>query len=46
MDGAAKSLIRRARSGTQVSITDIKTRAPGSRVEIKEATDMSFNLVN
>ena len=46
MDAAAKALVGRARSGIQVSITDIKTRAIGSRVEIKEATDISFNLVN
>ena len=46
LDGQAKSLVQRARNNTIVTITDIKTRAIGSTTEIKEATDVSFSLVN
>ena len=46
LDGQAKGLVQRARNNTIVTITDIKTRAIGSTTEIKEATDVSFTLVN
>jgi|TARA_B100001059_G_scaffold180987_1_gene181858 gliding motility-associated protein GldM len=46
LDGQAKSLVQRARNNTIVTITDIQTRAIGSTTEIKEATDISFIIVN
>ena len=46
LDGPAKQLVQRARNNSIVTITDIQTSASGSQTEIKNATGISFTLVN
>jgi gliding motility-associated protein GldM len=46
LDGPAKQLVQRARNNSIVTITDIQTSASGSTTEIKNATGISFTLVN